>query len=103
MMLRATTMSTKNTRQLRQFHAYVGERLSHGAEDLLPEEVLHDWRKQFPLEDDDDPLDENLDDETAVRRALNDMKAGEKGMPLEELVQRVEREFKLGAKKQKMS
>jgi hypothetical protein len=68
--------------ELAQFHAFVGAQLQTGDPDLSPEEVFDLWLDQHPGEAEDDT--------EAIREALDDMAAGDTGIPLEEF----KREFR---------
>jgi hypothetical protein len=60
------------------FHQFVGERIEQGALQLTPEEVLIEWQMRH-----DEP-DLHARNVAAVRAALCDMEAGDRGIPAEE-------------------
>lgn len=70
--------------ELRAFHQFVGEKLSNGSADFLPEEVLDEWRQLHP-----EPFDDE-DDVAAIQAALDDVANGDKGVPFDEF----DREFR---------
>ncbi|MBX9789299.1 MAG: hypothetical protein K2Y37_10320 [Pirellulales bacterium] len=76
-------MAVDPTTDLERFRDYLSGCLSQG-NGLSPEEALDLWRS-------DNPSGECIsDDVEAVRQALADMDAGDKGVPLEEF----DREFR---------
>ncbi len=63
--------------ELKSFHRFLGDQLADEGSSLTPEECLDLWRAQHPL-------DEELSASTrAIQEALDDMKAGDIGQPLE--------------------
>ncbi len=71
--------------ELREFHAFVGAQLSANRIPLSPEDAIDLWRDQHPNQE------ESAAVVAAVREALDDMAAGDTGMPLEEY----DRQFRL--------
>lgn len=69
-------MSSAFQPELIEFHQFVGQRLAAGTVDLSPEEALDEWRSTHPS------AEALRDDVTAVREALADMAAGDRGKPL---------------------
>lgn len=69
---------TKVTGDLASFHQFIGERLKEGDFDLSPEEALDIWRSEHPLPED---FEETVE---ALREALEDMDAGDVGIPAEQ-------------------
>jgi hypothetical protein len=66
--------------ELESFHRFLGDQLVHGESTLTPEECLELWRAQ-------NPPDEAVEADTrAVREALDDMEAGDQGLPLREFL-----------------
>ena len=63
--------------ELESFHRFLGDQLSHGGSTLTPEECLELSREQNP------PDDEVEADTDAIREALDDMEAGDRGQPLQ--------------------
>lgn len=78
-------MNAANTNELHDFHRFVGEKLSNGGATLSPEEIVDEWRALHP-----DP--QELDDDiAAIQEAIDDLEAGDTGIPLEEF----DRQFRL--------
>ncbi|MCE9547917.1 MAG: hypothetical protein K8T25_20795 [Planctomycetia bacterium] len=73
-------MSTDIPRDLKEFHHFLGEKLSHGGGNLSPEEALDEWRVLNPAPEE---LAESV---TAIRRALAEMRAGDRGRAAESVV-----------------
>jgi hypothetical protein len=74
---------------LNQFHDYLAEIIAQGRQSLLPEEALDEWREGHPLADEDDPFADDLDDVAAVREAIADRIAGDKGQSLDEVLEEI--------------
>jgi hypothetical protein len=70
---------------LRSFQQFVAEKVNGGGENLSPEEVLDQWRTLHPPPGATDP-----DDLAAIQEAIDDMEAGDTGVPFEEF----DREFR---------
>lgn len=69
-------MSSVAGNELASFHSFVSEQLRQGRGDVSPEEALDLWRSQHPSPD-------LADDElAAVQEALDDMRAGDQDLPL---------------------
>jgi hypothetical protein len=66
-------MATDGTHELESFHRFLGRQIADGRGGLSPEECLDLWRAQHP---DEGILAEDVE---AVREALAEMEAGEKG------------------------
>lgn len=62
--------------ELVEFHLFLGQQLAAGTVDLSPEEVLDEWRSAHPAPE------ALRDDGAAVRAALADRAAGDRGKPL---------------------
>lgn len=77
-------MSSQVESELVIFHRFVADQLRQGREHVSPEEALDLWRTQHPSAE--------FDDETvlAVQEALDDMQAGDEGIPIREF----DREFR---------
>ena len=73
--------------ELHAFHAFLSEKLSNGSANLLPEDVLEEWRELHPEPEDFE------DDVAAIQAALDDLDNGETGISLEELDRELRREF----------
>ncbi len=66
--------------ELESFHRFLGDQLAHGGTMMTPEECLELWRER-------NPSDDRFDDDTqAIREALDDMDAGDRGQPLQEFL-----------------
>jgi hypothetical protein len=75
-------MPSHPIQELREFHRFLTEKVGSEAADLSPEEALDEWRRQNP------PAD--ADDEAAIREALDDLAAGDRGIPFDQF----DREFR---------
>lgn len=64
--------------ELRDFHAFVGAQLANRADSLSPEDVAELWRDQHPQAESASAV------AAAVRAALDDLAAGDQGLPLAE-------------------
>jgi hypothetical protein len=73
-------MESGMTDELGQFHCFIGEKLTNGKSNLSPEEALDEWRHLHP---DPEDLAESV---AAVREALADMHAGDRGRPVDEVL-----------------
>jgi hypothetical protein len=65
-------------KELRDFHAFVGAQLTAISEPLSTEDLMDLWRDQHPR------VEEASAVAAAVRAALDDMAAGDTGVPLDE-------------------
>ena len=63
--------------ELIDFHRFLGEKLNHGDALISPEEALDEWRAQHAAEDDEQ------DDLEAIKEALADFDAGNRGIPFD--------------------
>ena len=80
-------MNESSSTELRAFHAFLAEKLNNGSADLLPEEVLDQWRELHP-----EPFDDE-DDVAAIQAALDDVDRGDKGISLEEFDEEMRKKF----------
>lgn len=71
-------MASATPHELAQFHEFVGRKLHSDQANLSPEEALDLWRAANPS------VDEAQDATTAVREALAELAAGERGVSIEE-------------------
>ena len=71
-------MSTDTVEELREFHRFLTNKLSADGIDLSPEEALDEWRRLNPQTQ---ASDENV---AAIREALDDVAAGDRGIPFDE-------------------
>lgn len=76
-------MATQGNSELALFHQFVGQVLS-STPDMTPEEAMDLWRASHPHDDDFE------DTVLALKEALAELEAGEKGVPAEEFL----REFR---------
>ncbi len=67
-------MATDSSSDIHDFYRYLGHALQSAGPLPTPEEALDAWRSQHP----------ESDDVLAVQEALDDMAAGDRGLPLEE-------------------
>ncbi len=75
-------MNPTLSKELRDFHAFLGQKLSNGVADVTPEEALDEWRASHPEAEEDDVA--------AIQAALDDVANGDTGMPFDEF----DREFR---------
>ena len=73
-------MTAAVANELERFHLFVEAKLGSSSADLSPEDVLSEWRTTHPLSDD---LSESV---VAVKQALADMRAGDRGRPAEQVI-----------------
>jgi hypothetical protein len=71
-------MSTNSSDELSSFQHFLTERIASGDAELSPEQALDEWRTAHPCEDD------FADTVRALRTALSEMEAGDRGMPFSE-------------------
>ena len=71
-------MNTKELHDLRDFHRFIGEKLNGNEALQSPEEILDEWRILHPS-----PA-EIEDDVAAIQEAIDDMDAGDTGIPFED-------------------
>jgi hypothetical protein len=71
-------MTTCMPSELERFHQFLMRELTCGDRLLSPEEVLDRWRADHPVEDD------AAETVAALREALADMEAGDRGQSLED-------------------
>ena len=83
MIVEENLMST-TTSELNQFYQFIGERLRAGETNLTPEEALDIWREDNVGTDEINP-----EDVRAIEEAIEDMRNGDAGIPIEEF----DREF----------
>jgi hypothetical protein len=73
-------MATDARHDLLSFHQFVTDQLKTGEPTLSPEEAVEVWRLCNRTREEYD------EDVAAIREALEDLDAGEKGMPLEQFL-----------------
>lgn len=76
-------MATDNSGELNAFNQFITTQLKTGS-NLTPEEAVEQWRAMHPSDD-------AADLEAAIQEALDDIEAGEKGIPFDEFM----REFRI--------
>jgi hypothetical protein len=69
--------------ELQQFYEFLGQRLQAGESNISPEEALDIWRDENPGTDEVDP-----EDVRAIEEAIEDMRNGDIGIPIEEFDRR---------------
>jgi ferric-dicitrate binding protein FerR (iron transport regulator) len=79
-------MSTGTSSELLQFHQFVAQKLATNDQALSPEEALEQWREEHPSPE------ETEQTVAAVMKALQAMRAGEKGVPAREFLARLRAE-----------
>lgn len=72
-------MSANSVNELNEFYVFLGDKLKNGGADLSPEEALDEWRELHPEPEFDDATE-------AIQEALDDMDAGDRGRPAEEVI-----------------
>ncbi len=86
-------MTVDLSHELREFHTFVQEKLySDEASELSPEDVLDEWRVLHPTSE------ELADSVIAVRRAVVDMRAGDRGRPVEDIIADIRQRLLSGSK-----
>ncbi|MBX9678354.1 MAG: hypothetical protein K2X38_06290 [Gemmataceae bacterium] len=78
-------MTNGNQPELVLFQEFLASKIQQGDPGLTPEEVLLDWREEHPLEE----IDER--EVKAIQEALDDYEKGDRGVPLEEFMERFSR------------
>lgn len=86
-----STNFSNSHQELASFHHFIGEQLNTGQPSMSPEEALETWRLQnrSPVEYEADVR--------AIKEALDDMDAGDAGIPLEEYLAEFEKRHNPGA------
>jgi hypothetical protein len=69
--------------ELHKFHRFIGSKLAQGKVQLSPEEVLDEWRELYP---DSRDVGDSAATVRAVRQALADREAGDRGTPAPEVL-----------------
>jgi hypothetical protein len=64
--------------ELIDFYRFIGDKLSKGETWLSPEETLDEWRMEHPDEE------QAADDLQAIKEAVADFEAGDRGIPIDE-------------------
>lgn len=75
-----STMTTTTQSDLQQFHDFIAKKLQNGGAGLSPEAVLAMWRAR-------------QDSVKAIQEAIDDLTAGDEGVPLEEFMAQLCREL----------
>lgn len=84
-------MDTDTRTDLEAFRHFLDEQVRNGGRSLSPEDCLELWRAQHPTPDE---LEESV---RAVKGALADMEAGDRGRPLADVVDEIRRKHNLPA------
>lgn len=82
-------MNPQGLDELREFHAFLGEKLKNGGAKSTPEDALEEWRESHPESGEFD------DDTAAIQEALDDMANGDKGRPVEEVIAELRAKYRL--------
>ncbi len=82
-------MATERVNDLRAFKGFIEEKLSNGGVELTPEEALVHWE----IENQTDQ--ERAATVEALREALDDMRAGDTGIPAKEAIAELRRKHNL--------
>ena len=77
---------------LKAFHEFVREQLANGGATLTPAETLALWELQHPSNE------ERAATVEALREALDDMRAGDTGIPARDFLAELRRKYNLPAK-----
>jgi hypothetical protein len=78
-------MSKGNQPELVLFQEYLASKIQQGDPSLTLEEVVCSWREEHPVED----IDER--EVEAIQEALGDYEKGDRGIPLEQFMERFSR------------
>lgn len=71
-------MAASVSDELEQFHRFIADKLAKGESAVSPEAAVDQWRELHPSSDD------LAEDVTAIKEALADLAAGDKGQPLDQ-------------------
>ncbi len=82
-------MATERANDLRAFKGFIDEQLSNGGTDLTLDEALARWEYENA------PEEEREETIRAVREALDDMRAGDTGIPASEAIAALRRKHNL--------
>ncbi len=82
-------MATERANDLRAFRDFLDAKLSNGGGDLTPEECLELWEVE------NEGPEEQAATVQAVREALDDMRAGDTGIPASEAIAEIRRKHSL--------
>ena len=82
-------MASERRDDLKAFHDFVGEQLANGGASLTPAETVELWEIQHPSDE------ERAATVEALREALDDMRAGDTGIPAREFLAEVRRKYHL--------
>ena len=82
-------MAVDLSEELREFHRFVGEKLDRV--DLSPEDALDEWRVLHPVPE------ELVESVAAIRRAVADMRSGDRGRPVSDVLDEVRQRLMSGA------
>jgi hypothetical protein len=84
-------MPTSVSEELASFHRFLSQQLQNGGPGMSPEEALDLWRAEHPSRED---YEETV---RALREALADIEAGDKGIPFEQFDAEMRRKHGLGS------
>jgi hypothetical protein len=84
-------MTTPFSADAEAFHQFLGAQLQVGGREKSPEEILAQWRAEHPSPD------ELRDSVAAIREVLADMEAGDRGRPLQDVIDDIRGKLQLPA------
>jgi hypothetical protein len=82
-------MSTDRRNDLRAFRSFVDQKLSNGGANMTLDEALSLWDLETQ------PSTEREETVQALREALDDMRAGDTGIPVREFLSETRRKYQL--------
>jgi len=82
-------MATEQPNDLTQFYQFMGEQIDRGT-DKSPEDLLDLWRELHPADIEDDLI-------VAAQEAIDDMEAGDQGIPAAEFFKEFRERFGIKA------
>jgi hypothetical protein len=85
-------MVTERRDDLRAFHEFVGGQLANEGASLSPAETLDLWESRHSTDEDRAATVE------ALKEALNDMRAGDTGIPASDFLAEIRRKYRLPAR-----
>jgi hypothetical protein len=77
-------MSTSLPTEAESFHSFLAHQIANGGRHKSPEELVQDWRKERQ------EFDETV---VALKEAIDDMNAGDRGRPVDEVFNDLRREL----------
>ncbi|HEY2880997.1 MAG TPA: hypothetical protein VGJ15_01155 [Pirellulales bacterium] len=83
-------MSIETENELLNFYAFIGQQIELKQGNMSPEDALDRWRDDHPVEEEDEDTIE------ALKEAIADYEAGDRGIPLEQFQKEFRRRHNLG-------